>query len=83
MEPMKRPRLKDVQALAGHRLVLTFIDDQQYIFDMSDDVQTLPGLRPLMADGAFAQAQLGDDGWSVEWPELDIQIGADTLVSCS
>ncbi|KPZ13625.1 hypothetical protein ALP50_101024 [Pseudomonas syringae pv. spinaceae] len=22
-------------------------------------------------------------GWSVEWPELDIQIGADTLVSCS
>ncbi|RMN45982.1 hypothetical protein ALQ59_04925 [Pseudomonas syringae pv. apii] len=22
-------------------------------------------------------------GWSVEWPELDIHIGADTLVSCS
>ena len=22
---------------------------------------------------------MGDDGWSVEWPELDIQIGADTL----
>ncbi len=27
----------------------------------------------------FEGAALGDDGWSVEWPELDIQIGADTL----
>ncbi|PYD07341.1 hypothetical protein DND36_32640, partial [Pseudomonas savastanoi pv. glycinea] len=23
--------------------------------------------------------QVGDDGWTVEWPEPDIQIGADTL----
>jgi len=69
--------------LAGHRLALTLIDDQQHTFDMSSDVQTFPGLRPLIADDAFAQAQLGDHGWSVEWPELDIQTGADTLFSDS
>ncbi|EPN17540.1 hypothetical protein A259_12596, partial [Pseudomonas syringae pv. actinidiae ICMP 19070] len=76
---MKRPRLKDVKALTGCRLALTFINDQQFVLDMSADVQAFPGLRPLMADDAFAQAQVGDDGWTVEWPELDIQIGADTL----
>ncbi|EPN06483.1 hypothetical protein A249_13567, partial [Pseudomonas syringae pv. actinidiae ICMP 18804] len=79
MAPMKRPRLKDVKALTGCRLALTFINDQQFVLDMSADVQTFPGLRPLMADDAFAQALVGDDGWTVEWPELDIQIGADTL----
>ncbi|OSN65062.1 hypothetical protein BV349_03318 [Pseudomonas syringae pv. actinidiae] len=79
MAPMKRPRLKDVKALTGCRLALTFINDQQFVLDMSADVQAFPGLRPLMADDAFAQAQVGDDGWTVEWPELDIQIGADTL----
>ncbi len=79
MASMKRPRLKDVQALAGHRLALTFINDQRYVLDMSADVQAFPGLQPLKADEAFAQAHVGDDGWTVEWPELDIQIGADTL----
>ncbi|WP_024643301.1 DUF2442 domain-containing protein [Pseudomonas syringae] len=76
---MKRPRIKDAQALAGHRLALTFINDQHYVLDMSADVQAFPGLQPLQAEDAFAQAQVGDDGWTVEWPELDIQIGADTL----
>ncbi|KPW76232.1 hypothetical protein ALQ65_04689 [Pseudomonas syringae pv. coriandricola] len=79
MASMKRPRLKDVQALAGHRLALMFINDQRYVLDMSADVQAFPGLQPLKADEAFAQAHVGDDGWTVEWPELDIQIGADTL----
>ena len=33
----------------------------------------------MLAPEAFTSLCLGDDGWSVEWPELDIQIGADTL----
>ncbi len=79
MASMKRPRLRDVQAQSGYRLALTFIDDQQFVLDMSADVQAFSGLRPLIAAEAFAHAQVGDDGWTVEWPELDIQIGADTL----
>ena len=79
MLPMKRPRLSAVRALADHHLALTFIDGQHLTLDLSRDLQAYPGLEPLLDAGAFEGATLGDDGWSVEWPELDIQIGADTL----
>ncbi len=79
MASMKRPRLKHVQALPDYRLALTFINDQQLILDMSQDLYAWPGLHLLQDPDAFASAQLGDDGWTVEWPEPDIQIGADTL----
>lgn len=79
MLPMKRPRLLAVQPLLPCSLELTFIDGQQLRLNLSADVQRYPGLQPLLEDGAFGGAVLGDDGWSVEWPELDIQIGADTL----
>ncbi|MHC8310498.1 DUF2442 domain-containing protein [Pseudomonas sp. GT1P32] len=79
MLPMKRPRLSAVQALPDYRLALAFIDGQQLTLDLSRDLRTYPGLQPLLEAGAFASATLGDDGWSVEWPEQDIQIGADTV----
>jgi hypothetical protein len=78
MLPMKRPQLSAVQALLDYRMALTFIDGEQLILDLSHDLQAFPGLQPLQGS-AFEQAVLGDDGWCVEWPELDIQIGADTL----
>jgi hypothetical protein len=76
---MKRPRLLAVQAVLPFSLELVFIDGQRLMLDLSGDVQRYPGLQPLLEEGAFAGATLGDDGWSVEWPALDIQIGADTL----
>jgi hypothetical protein len=76
---MKRPRLSAVQALPDYRLALTFIDGQQLTLDLSRDLHAFPGLQPLLVDHAFNGATLGDEGWCVEWPELDIQIGADTL----
>ena len=79
MASMKRPRLRAVQARPGHVLELTFIDGQQFVLDMTQDIATYPGLKPLQAAKAFKGATVGDDGWTVEWPELDIQIGADTL----
>lgn len=79
MAPMKRPRLSAVQVLPDKQLILTFIDGQQLTLDMTDDLQRFPGLQPLQDEHVFDSAQLGDDGWTVEWPEQDIQIGADTL----
>ncbi|MCW8278693.1 DUF2442 domain-containing protein [Pseudomonas sp. PCH199] len=78
MLPMKRPRLLEVRALSDYRLALTFIDGQQLTLDLSRDLLAFPGLRPLQGR-AFEVAVVGDDGWCVEWPEQDIQIGADTL----
>lgn len=79
MASMKRPRLKSVQALEGRKLDLTFINGQRFVLDMNADIQNFPGLRPLRIEDAFMQAEMGDDGWTVEWVDLDIQIGADTL----
>lgn len=79
MASMKRPRLKTVEALAHQKLALTFINDVKYVLDLSSDIAAFPGLRPLKDPNVFKQAQIGDDGWTVEWAEPDIQIGADTL----
>lgn len=79
MASMKRPRLKSVEALTGRRLALTFINDQAFELDMDADIRKLPGLAPLQDEAVFMQAQIGDDGWTVEWEGPDIQIGADTV----
>ncbi|MBK5529934.1 DUF2442 domain-containing protein [Pseudomonas sp. TH06] len=76
---MKRPRLSAVQALSDFRLALTFIDGQELILDLGRDIHTYPGLQPLLDPKVFATATMDDDGWTVEWLEPDIQIGADTL----
>ncbi|MBA1241317.1 DUF2442 domain-containing protein [Pseudomonas japonica] len=78
---MKRPRLLAVRAHPGTILDLTFTSGQRFSLDIGHDVKTYPGLEPLVELEAFEKAILGDAGWTVEWPELDIQIGADTLFS--
>jgi len=80
MASMKRPRLKRVQPRSGASLELTFTNGQHFTLDMSDALKTYPGLAPLSKRKAFEGVVLGDGGWSVEWPALDIQIGADTLL---
>jgi len=80
MASMKRPRFKAVKALVRHRLKMTFIDGTVYTVDFIPLFAESPGLAPLRDEQAFAKACLGEGaGWSAEWPELDIQVGADTL----
>jgi DNA-binding XRE family transcriptional regulator len=77
---MKRPRLKAVKALARHRLRMTFIDGSVMTVDFTPFFAESPGLAPLRDQAQFAKACIGEDaGWTVEWPQHDIQIGADTL----
>jgi len=80
MASMKRPRLRAVQPRPGARLELTFTNGQRYDLDLSDSLAAYPGLAPLAKANAFQGATLGDGGWTVEWPALDIQIGADSLL---
>lgn len=79
MASMKRPRLATVTALPGFTLALSFIDGSRYSVSLAEDVANLPGLNPLQDDDIFAGVIIADDGWAVEWPAFDIQIGADTL----
>jgi len=80
MATMKRPRLESVQALPDYRLRLVFRDGSIYTVSLANSFDKFPGLQPLQDKPAFAKAQIMEgEGWTVEWPELDIQIGADTL----
>lgn len=80
MATMKRPRLRMVEALSGYRLKLAFADGTAQEVSLADDIARLSGLAPLKDAGEFAKASVIEgEGWTVEWPDLDIQIGADTL----
>ncbi len=80
MASMKRPRLLAVQALPDYRLHLTFVDSSVYTVSLADEFEKFPGLKPLRDPAAFAKAcVIEGEGWTVEWPDHDIQIGADTL----
>ena len=80
MATMKRPRLLSVEPLADYKLRLNFVNGNVYTVSIAEDFDHYPGLQPLKDTAAFAKAMvITDEGWTVEWPELDIQIGADTL----
>src|SRR3972149_11470222 len=80
MATMKRPRLAAVKALAGHRLRLSFVDGSIYTVSLAGEFDKFPALAPLRNPNAFSKAVIVErEGWTVEWPALDIQIGADTL----
>ena len=80
MAAMKRPQLAAVKAVDGHRLRLTFIDGSIHTVSLAGEFDKFPGLAPLRNARAFAKAMVIEgEGWTVEWPDLEIQIGADTL----
>ena len=81
MASMKRPRLQAVSVLQEYRLDLTFIDGNRYVVSLARDIHHLPGLAPLKDPEAFTCARVIEgEGWTVEWEDFDIQIGADTLL---
>lgn len=80
MASMKRPRLRSAKPLANFRMELAFIDGSVFTVDFKPFFDESPGLAPLRDVEAFAKMTIIlSGGWTVEWPELDIQIGADTL----
>jgi DNA-binding XRE family transcriptional regulator len=80
MATMKRPRLLAVEPLADYQLRLTFVDNSIYNVSLASEIERCQGLHPLKEPSEFNKASLiADEGWTVEWEDLDIQIGADTL----
>jgi len=60
-------------------LRLLFTNSSEYTVDYSEFLKATPALAPLRNAQAFKSAVVDEWGWVVKWPELDIQIGADTL----
>jgi hypothetical protein len=71
--------LTAVSPAADYCLNVHFADGSSGIVSLKDSIFTLPGLAPLHDPAAFSGAVLSEFGWEVEWPQFDIQIGADTL----
>jgi len=74
-----RPRLTAVTPAADYCLNVSFVDGSCGTVNMKNFIFSLSGLVPLRDPAAFSAAVLGEYGWEAEWPQLDIQIGADTL----
>jgi hypothetical protein len=80
MAHMTRPRLQQVEPLADFTMKLTFRNGSNFIVDFKPFFAESPGLDPLRDPAVFANAvTISGEGWTVEWPDCDIQIGADTL----
>lgn len=75
-----RPRLTAVTPAADYCLNVSFVDGSCGIVNMKDFIFSLSSLAPLRDPVAFSGAVLGEYGWEAEWPQFDIQIGADTLL---
>ena len=74
-----RPRLTAISPAADYSLEVHFADGSGGTVSLKESVFSLSGLAPLREPGAFSGAVLGAYGWEAEWPQFDIQIGADTL----
>ena len=74
-----RPRLTAVSPAADYCLNVCFVDGSSGTVNLKDSIFSLPGLAPLRDPAVFSGAVLGEYGWEAEWPQFDIQIGADTL----
>jgi hypothetical protein len=74
-----RPKLSAVSPAADYCLNVRFVDGSSGKVSLKDSIFSLPGLAPLRDPAAFSGAVLGEYGWEAEWPQFDIQIGADTL----
>ena len=74
-----RPKLLSLSPAADYCLTISFADGSNGIVSLKDAIFSLPGLTPLRDPAAFSGAVLAEYGWEAEWPQLDIQVGADTL----
>jgi len=74
-----RPKLTDLSPAADYCLDVRFADGSGGIVNLKDTIFSLPGLTPLRDPAVFAGAVVGEYGWEAEWPQFDLQIGADTL----
>lgn len=74
-----RPKLSALSPAADYCLNVSFLDGSSGTVSLKDSVFSLPGLAPLRDPAAFSGVVLGEYGWEAEWPQFDIQIGADTL----
>lgn len=67
-------RIKNFRPMESYRLDVVFDDGREVIYDMNEDIETLPGYSDLKSiHGLFEQAQLDESRTCIYWNDrIDI-----------
>ena len=72
-------RIRDVKALPGYRLRVSFDDGKTVLYDVKEDIDRIESYRALMLiHGLFSQVQLDQSRTCVYWND-EIDLPSDTL----
>lgn len=73
------PRIKTFHALDGFLLAIEFDDGKKVIYDVNDDIKTLPAFKDLRdIQGLFFQVQLDASRTCVFWND-QIDLASDSI----
>lgn len=73
------PRIKTLAVLDDFRLAVEFDDGYKVIYDVKEDIETLPSFRTLSETfGLFGQAQLDSSRTCVYWND-EIDLASDCI----
>lgn len=75
---MKEPNIKSVAAYDKQTVEIFWANDKTDRVDLSGLIAELAGLAALDDANIFAAVAVGEDGWSLLWPN-GAEIGTDTL----
>ena len=73
------PRIKKISVLDDYILFVEFDDGYKVLYDVKDDIQTLPSFRALIdVYGLFKQARLDSSRTCVYWND-EIDLASDSI----
>lgn len=73
------PRIKTLEALDDFRLTVEFDDGHKVIYDVKEDIETLPSFRALInVYGLFHQVQLDTSHTCIYWND-EIDLASDCI----
>jgi transcriptional regulator with GAF, ATPase, and Fis domain len=64
---LNQVKIKTVETLPNHRLRIEWENGQEHIIELAAKIRRVPSLAPLLDEELFAQAYVGEWGWSVAW----------------
>ena len=73
------PKIRSITPMTDFCLAIVFEDGKHVVYDMKEDIQTLPGYGRLKeVKGLFEQIQVDESRTCVSWTE-DIDLPSDIL----
>ena len=74
------PRIKNIKLMGGFLLLIEFDGGERVLYDMKDDIKTLPDFKILESEnGLFENFQLDSSRTCVSWSDR-VDLPSDTLL---